>query len=523
MSEVRREKTNEDLQQDLAGQESGAGPLPYLEMYEIPGYNNITAHAFSRYERDKVQQQAIEDAAKNSPLAYKQKVEDAPEEEKAELIEKAFSSNNPDLQRAVAWEISDAPENQMTELIKKGLKTGDEEVQLICTNFIAFFSMRARSEQWGREGSQPNERQNQKMLQLIEAVLATNNVMAQAKAAEYVSYIRDDKQEGWLRNKFLPIVEAGLDGDNPNIQEHCVKMIRACPAGRRSKLMEEFFEIGDAETKCVCVTYSNASFSSRTEMDEFKKKSMEFVGNNLGKITADIKWYAKMVSYASSDDSLHGKVIETIKGGLMSEDKSVQRASFEAIEYVRENEKAGLLALAKKEMGDVVVEPPLYREEISKEKFARKKFEKTGSGLTLIGGELKDKAVVREIDPKAFLAWQQLYENHELWKSNEFDYVPIEPILSFKLNKSGKVNAYTGVLDIDLYAWTEAGGDFSQELREDEKKILGVLEGEEFKHGHTHERNFCLRFFRNKDGSVDFSKKPRIYLIDFDQAVSPRQ
>ena len=41
-------------------------------------------------------------------------------------------------------------------------------------------------------------------------------------------------------------------------------------------------------------------------------------------------------------------------------------------------------------------------------------------------------------------------------------------------------------------------------------------------HGHPHVDNFVLRFFRDDDGVPDLKRKPRLYLIDFDQAVSPQ-
>ncbi len=42
-----------------------------------------------------------------------------------------------------------------------------------------------------------------------------------------------------------------------------------------------------------------------------------------------------------------------------------------------------------------------------------------------------------------------------------------------------------------------------------------------FDHGHMHDGNFCLRFYRNEKGEPDFTRLPRLYLIDFDLAISP--
>jgi len=39
-------------------------------------------------------------------------------------------------------------------------------------------------------------------------------------------------------------------------------------------------------------------------------------------------------------------------------------------------------------------------------------------------------------------------------------------------------------------------------------------------HGHTHNDNFCILHERTPEGEIDWSKPPRVYCIDFDQATS---
>ena len=146
--------------------------------------------------------------------------------------------------------------------------------------------------------------------------------------------------------------------------------------------------------------------------------------------------------------------------------------------------------------------------------------EKTGSETTLIGGKLKDTTIIRHIDPKAFLSWQKIYEDYTVRKETGFDYVPIEPIQSYKLNKDDLVDVFSGVLDISLRDWQTKTDMFVDELQKKANKIIKVLNKLKIKHGHIHNGNFCLRFFRNKNGKVDFNRMPRIYLIDFDKAVS---
>lgn len=62
------------------------------------------------------------------------------------------------------------------------------------------------------------------------------------------------------------------------------------------------------------------------------------------------------------------------------------------------------------------------------------------------------------------------------------------------------------------------GGAYSEELLEEARKIIAVLEKLGIIHGHPHLGNFCLVFERDADGKPDLTKKPRLYLIDFDMA-----
>jgi len=216
--------------------------------------------------------------------------------------------------------------------------------------------------------------------------------------------------------------------------------------------------------------------------------------------------------------------VSLIKQALSQEDPEVQRKAAEMIWFAPEQERVSLIKIAfDAGLGNEIIKPPLYdRSNLDKERFQRKEFEKTGSETTLVGGALKDKLIIRRIQPKAFLAWQKIYENYQAWKDNGFDYVPIEPIQSYKLNKEGKVDVFSGVLDLSLTEWSEISVRmFMKELKKQKNKIISVLEGQGIIHGHTHDNNFVLRFFRDKDGNPDITKVPRLYVIDFDAAVSP--
>ena len=134
---------------------------------------------------------------------------------------------------------------------------------------------------------------------------------------------------------------------------------------------------------------------------------------------------------------------------------------------------------------------------------------------------MKDKTIIRHIPAQHFLAWKELYEDYAFWQDRGFTYVPIEPIISYDLGKDGTVAVFAGVLDLSLATWKDMAGPFQGELEIQKNRILSALDEKGFEHGHNHDNNFCLRLVRNAQGQPRFDVLPRLYLIDFDQAVSP--
>jgi len=234
---------------------------------------------------------------------------------------------------------------------------------------------------------------------------------------------------------------------------------------------------------------------------------------------------SKMIRYVSmgEKEELENRVLKIIEKVLMTGDIEAQKKALEMIEFAPIDYRSELIKKAfEKGFGNSIIQSPLYKEHdnINTTNLRRETFDKSGSGLTLIGGPLKNKLVIRHIEPKAFISWQRIYEDYHFWKINGFDYVPIEPIQSYRLNKKELIDAYSGVLDLSLEMWhNKAGKLFFEELLSQKEKILKALDSFGFEHGHIHENNFALRFFRDEKGNPDLSKTPRLYLIDFDQAI----
>ena len=253
--------------------------------------------------------------------------------------------------------------------------------------------------------------------------------------------------------------------------------------------------------------------SLRVAISKKIKKGLESSDNDVQRASI------AMIPFAPKDEAF-----SLIELGLESSNPEVQKSAVDMVWTVSKQQSRGLFDIIReKGLGDEFVKPPLYQgESVNSQNFSRKEFEKTGSSTTLLGGDLKGKTIVRSIEPKAFLAWQKLFESHELWKNNGFDYVPLEPIQSYRLNKDGLVDVFSGVLDLSLGDWQRKTNNmFEAELSDQKAAILNVLGITGVEHGHAHNDNFCLRFFRDENGKVNFNRAPRLYLIDFDQAVSP--
>lgn len=258
----------------------------------------------------------------------------------------------------------------------------------------------------------------------------------------------------------------------------------------------------------------------------------EITNEDLERYEKDKAQDALIRDVATSFDSLSkinsipkGERADLIRKALEDPDINVRLKGAEMIWHAPEGEQEELkkIFLTDKELVKRLVQPPLYNQnpEINGNEFFRRQFEKTGSETILLGDKLKGKLILRRIKPNAFLVWQRLYENYDLWQQNGFDYVPIEPIQSYRLNKDGLVDVFSGVLDANLekvapFLTTET----IKHLYARKDEIERIIENSGIKHGHPHGRNFCLRFFRDENGGIDMTKPPRIYLIDFDRAIS---
>ncbi|MFA6565873.1 MAG: hypothetical protein WCT48_03960, partial [Candidatus Paceibacterota bacterium] len=453
------------------------------------------------------------------------------EENQDRLILMGFSNGNTDVRNACAKKIWNVPRDSWSSLISAGFRTDDANVHKECSSTIDSLS------------EADGDSLRKQLLLLVKKGFESEIPEIQKEYASMIDYIAEDEKDP-LREKVAAIIEQGFAnggekdqkkyaemiadapekmrasliklgfaGGNTEAGAVCARMIKEVPdydGNERSSLITVGFQNGNAETKKACAAM--IVFAPLDKRSALIKMGLDGGGAQTGKECA------RMIKHAPDNEKA-----SLIRYGMENGDTETGKECAWMLRYL-EGEKKELFELAKKKLGDALVEPQLYKEgNVSDRKFSRRKFEKTGSETTLIGGELKGKTILQYMEPEKFLIWQELYENYELWKNAGFDYVPIQPIQSFKVGKDDLIDVAGGVLDLSFENWKGMTEDFSAELNNDRDKILNILKSERVNYRDPHLGNFCLRFFRNENGHADFTKKPRIYLIDFDHAVPEGQ
>lgn len=503
----------------------------YLKMYEISGQDPITEHSFERYRKDKQQDALIRENQENPDNLLKERekirqrkehagldfkidrelreaafckllYEPASNKERMLLFEKGLGSPNVKVQNAYLSAFNkgdyfEGLENRFQEIIAKKIdqkmKSQNAIEQIRCSRMIRFLP-------------------ESEVAFYIRQGLDSQDVEVQRAFAEQICYIPE--------SDITTLIKKAMSNPDIGVRAIVNRMIWSAPQNEVPFLIEEALMDSDMNIRREVIWMQIWRLPEEKKLP-FMMKILE--SNNIELWSPVLR----RISELSKEDQeyLNNIFLEKVKNGLSSSDVAEQKNAIKMIGLVPEEEKIRLFNLIlKMGLGEEIVKPPLYdgQEDLNKNNFSRREFSKTGSGTTLLGGELKKNTIIRHIKPHAFLSWQRLFEDHAIWQKAGFDYVPIEPIQSYRLNKNGLVDVFSGVLDLSLAEWNEKTEMFGNELWSQKEKIIRVLKKLGIEHGHTHGRNFCLRFFRDADGKIDFKRTPRIYLIDFDNAVSPK-
>ncbi len=549
-----------------------------LEMYTISGQDQITLRSFERYRNDKINyDQIIRKLAEGGDIEDRKEMENiSPSESEPAIQERDPIGDIPQqlhldfdpfdaeaLRAAQEMEFVQEDTSKTTSnaeraaQIKEALTTMTQRFNRTTTDPFALTSEEIESlEQTAspaiKEGLRMQDLEIQKMaasliryapenerMSLIYDAMESNTVEVKKISARMAEYISPQD--------CLSLAEWALDHPDKNVQEAAMQMIEFVPSLNRAHLVlmaldkedvvvqrAAIFEIQElpAEEKASIISValgkedgqvqktaaSFIPFLGKEERPLLEKELIEIIERNLnGKDTEGQKSAVELIQFIPEVERS-----DLISKSLRSDNSEVQKAAVRMIDYTPAEDREGFVQFViDAHLGNELVVPPLYGEStLQSNKFGRELFPKTGSTTTLVGGKLKNKAIIRRIKPAAFLAWQSAYENYQLWQEKGFDYVPVEPIMAYRLNKEGSVDTATGVLDLSLDKWLNKTNLFKIELEKQKERIKNVITQAGIQHGHPWDGNFCLRFFRQENGDVDFTKVPRLYLIDFDQSVS---
>ncbi|MDD2483221.1 MAG: hypothetical protein PHE71_03035 [Candidatus Shapirobacteria bacterium] len=454
-------------------------PTIPINMYEISGRNKISTKSYHRYLHDSLE-------IKNISL-------------------------QPQINRINDDYIQSVPLDQRGEIIKKGLLDNDIEVRKVSLSNLHGLPQKNRDEL------------DQQALALIENTLSTDDSKLQKDYLIIMSQVFLFEKTLHIRNQIIKSIEKSLSGKNIEDQKKTLPLIDFVPLDKKIIFIKEALKVENIEIQRIAACAINP-WMNGDEISQLKNKISDLIQIAISNPDPNVQKNAVMMIKSASNEKrgeLENQVVNLIEKYLSCDDLKDQQIGLDMTFFLREELRKKMTNLIlTKPISQSLIESPLYKSKnISKDIFSRTKFEKTGSQLILFGGSLKEKTVLRQIIPSAFLVWQKAFNNYQMWQEEGFDYVPIEPIHSFKLNKNGLVDVYSGVLDLNFYNWSQMTNLFTDELFEDQERIIKILNQNKIEHGHLHVGNFCLRFFRNESGEIDFTQKPRTYLIDFDQAT----
>jgi hypothetical protein len=321
------------------------------DMYQISGHGKID---IGRYLRNKDQDELIKKVVPGKRTSL-DNIRLAPEQERAPLIRDALSKEDIEVQRVVVWMIMDVPEQEQTSLralvsekIRDALSQEDIDVQRLAVGMIHHVPISERA-------------------LFIRDALSKEDIGVQRVAAGTIMDAPKQEQTS-LRLLVSEKIKEVLSKEDIEVQRVAVGMIMDAPVQERALLIKEALSKEDIEVQRVVT---------------------------------------EMIVYAPEQEqtSLRLLVSEKIKEALSKEDIEVQRVAVGMIIDAPVQERAPLMKIAfNAGLGDEIIKPPLYdNSDLDQERYQRKKFAKTGSGTTLVGGALRDKLIIRHIKPEAFL------------------------------------------------------------------------------------------------------------------------
>jgi hypothetical protein len=312
--------------------------------------------------------------------------------------------------------------------------------------------------------------------QLLQFALKNERPEVQFVVMEMIVYVPEQER--------TQLVKQGLENTIINIQLEAIKMIQYVPEQERAQLVKQGLK----------------SISINTKLEVIKM--IQYIPE---------QERAQLIKQVLQKTSINMMQLEAIK----------------MIQYVPEQERKELIDMVISMYAsnntihndNMAINHPLYKKWTE---YFKKPFYKSWSELTVFwdNSKLTNKIIMRTLPYSCFIVWQKAFEWYKIWLEAWFDYVPIEPIMDYSQCKENlDIDVYAQVLDNSLnQRWERCVLLYYNYLCAQKESICKTLRKMWITHGHLHDGNFCIRFVRKEDWSIDYTKIPRLYLIDRDRA-----
>ncbi len=360
-------------------------------------------------------------------------------------------------------------------------------------------------------------------VKFIQYGLSSSSVQVQVRAAMCISDLPENDQVV-LKQKVLQCLESGLKDKSDLNQLESIRFMMLIDDAERERFKPQIGTIiQDSMKTTMYPEYRQLAAEMLCWAPDDMHESM--IHNGICDSDKIVRMMAGDWVDCSENDPKH---IAAMREMMESEYADVRLQGIGAYFSVPGATPDALRTEYPKHFDELAVfatQTPLYSSVPSK--FFHRAFQKSGSDLELLdrvpwGADrtLRGKVIRRNIPLYAYLAWKRAFDAMDVWKNLGFDYVPVEPIIRPGSVDDVKIDVFARVIPGPSVAdWGMSVKLHLDAIEQCVEKIKEGLAQIGITHGHDHMANFVLHFVRTEDGDVDFSRVPRVYIIDFDQAV----
>ncbi len=346
-----------------------------------------------------------------------------------------------------------------------------------------------------------------------EREAAEQRMWLKKKAIKQIRYASQEERAKII-DKVIDSKEFGVRAKEQAIEQICYT--------KREDAFQLISKILDNEKSFdLCGMRETVEQISHTSEEEVSKLISQVLDSSV--ISQDIKLSAiSQIRYAKEEDRarLIDKVIEDDRLG-----KYTKTWAIEQMHCLKDPLEIDRLSEAYRQLRTIspvsdLTNSPLHESADRKELI---EFVKTGPKTFILPAE--HEASVRVLPLDSAITWLETAQNWPAWRQAGFNYVPVEPVLSAtpldNASEKGLPEVAITTTNLRGRSYEHALPSFMRfypELNQMKETILDTLDDLRVHHGHAHDQNFVVVPFVKDDGQVDYSRCPRLYIIDFDQS-----